>query len=181
MDKEQLWDEMRKVSELSGRFTLRSGLESTTYFDKYQFESFPSLLREIAKQMQPLIPADTEILGGLELGGVPLAVAIALTTDHPCVFVRKVAKSYGTCRLSEGVPVAGKRVCLIEDVITTGGQVVDSALRLRELGAIVTHVVCAIWRGNPRNNPVAEHGIEMRSLFAPEVGGLSPRLAEKLG
>jgi orotate phosphoribosyltransferase len=167
---ENLWSDIRRVSQLSGHFTLRSGIESNTYFDKYQFECRPELLRAVAEKMRLLIPADTEILGGLELGGVPLAVTIALASGHPCIFVRKAAKSYGTCKLAEGPPVADRHVCLIEDVITTGGQVAESARELRALGATVNHVVCAIWRGDPNKNPLAQHGITVHSVFQPGVG-----------
>lgn len=170
MAQDELWSQVCQVSELTGRFTLRSGKVSSVYFDKYQFESRPALMRAIAQRMRALVPADTEILGGLELGGVPLAVAIALESGHPCVFVRKAAKSYGTCRLAEGPSVEGKRVCLIEDVISTGGQVAESARELRALGAKVEHVVCAIWRGNAELNPLAEHGITTHAVFTPGVG-----------
>ena len=169
MEEDELWQEVREAAELTGEFTLRSGLVSNTYFDKYRFESRPDLLHRVAARMRLLIPPGTEILGGLELGGVPLAVAIALESGHPVAFVRKEAKTYGTCRLAEGVDVEGKRVCLIEDVITTGGQVIESARELRARGAIITHVVCAIWRGKGEN-PLAPHGLEMEAAFKPAIG-----------
>jgi orotate phosphoribosyltransferase len=97
--------------------------------------------------MIPLLPANSEILAGLELGGVPIATAMSLATGLPAAFVRKEAKSYGTCQAVEGSSVNGKRVVLIEDVITTGGAVADAARLVSEAGAEIVGVVCAIWRG----------------------------------
>jgi orotate phosphoribosyltransferase len=85
--------------------------------------------------MVPLIPTDTDLLGGLELGGIPLATVIGQITGLPTVFVRKQAKTYGTYRLAEGADVAGRTVTLIEDVITTGGAVRNAAARQQEPGA----------------------------------------------
>jgi orotate phosphoribosyltransferase len=131
---------------LSGSFKLRSGQTSSVYFDKYQFETSPSLLKRVVQQMVPLIPQGTEVLAGLELGGVPIATALSLETGIPAAFIRKSAKQYGTCRLVEGVAVEGKRICVVEDVITTGGQVLISANELRNQGALVTSLLCVIWR-----------------------------------
>jgi orotate phosphoribosyltransferase len=135
------------VSRLTGAFTLRSGQVSTEYFDKYRFEGDPVLLQQIAARMVELVPAGGEVLAGLELGGVPLATAMSLQTGLPAVFVRKKAKEYGTCQAVEGGDVRGRRVVLVEDVITTGGAVVDAARLMREAGADIVAVVCAIWRG----------------------------------
>lgn len=169
MDDLEFWNRIRSVSELSGSFKLRSGLMSNTYFDKYQFESDPDLLEEMAGRMSRLIPKETEILGGLELGGVPLAIAIAMRTRHPAAFVRKRAKSYGTCRLAEGPSVSGKVVCLVEDVVTTGGQIAESARELRALGAIVHHVVCAILRGEKAAQTLAQESIHLHSVLTPTL------------
>jgi orotate phosphoribosyltransferase len=87
-------------SRLTGEFTLRSGQVSSEYFDKYQFESDPRLLARVARQMVDLLPQDTELLGGLELGGVPIATVVSTLTGHPTLFVRKQAKEYGTNKLA---------------------------------------------------------------------------------
>src|SRR5215831_10159697 len=133
--------DLARCCRLTGAFTLRSGQTSSVYFDKYQFEASPSILRRVVHQMVPLIPQGTEVLAGLELGGVPIATALSLETGIPAAFVRKSAKQYGTCRLAEGAEVNGKRICLVEDVITTGGQVMIRANELRNQGAIVTSLV----------------------------------------
>jgi orotate phosphoribosyltransferase len=136
------------VSTLEGEFVLRSGQVSHRYFDKYRFEGVPALLKPLARAMSDLLPSDTEILAGLELGGIPLVTAISLETGLPAVFVRKEAKAYGTCRAIEGQDIVGRRVTFIEDVITTGGAVTDAHRLAVEEGARVLAVVCAIWRGD---------------------------------
>jgi orotate phosphoribosyltransferase len=150
---------------LTGEFTLRSGQVASEYFDKYLFESDPLLLARIAREMVQLLPPDTELLGGLELGGVPIATSISGILGMPALFVRKQAKEYGTCKLAEGPDVAGRRVTLIEDVITTGGAVRDATRALREAGAVVEVVVCAIDRSPAGENPLADIGLEVRSVL----------------
>ncbi|MGL5810095.1 MAG: orotate phosphoribosyltransferase [Nocardioides sp.] len=150
---------------LTGRFTLRSGQVAAEYFDKYLFESRPDLLGRVADQMAALLPADADLLGGLELGGVPIATAVSARTGLPALFVRKQAKEYGTCKLAEGPPVDGRRVALIEDVITTGGAVRDATEALRAEGAIVEVVVCAIDRSPTDRHPLADLDLEIRSVL----------------
>jgi orotate phosphoribosyltransferase len=150
---------------LTGEFTLRSGTVATEYFDKYLFEAQPALLARVVDQMVGLLPADTELLGGLDLGGVPIATVLSARTNVPALFVRKEAKTYGTCKLAEGPDVAGKRVTLIEDVITTGGAVRDATRALRAAGATVTVVVCAIDRSPEGVNPLADVDLEVRPVL----------------
>ena len=118
---------------------MRSGQVASEYFDKYLFEAQPDLLARVVEQMVPLLPEGTEVLGGLELGGVPIATILSARTGLPGLFVRKKAKDYGTCKLAEGGDVSGRQVTLIEDVITTGGAVRDATNALRAEGAIVAH------------------------------------------
>jgi orotate phosphoribosyltransferase len=153
------------ICRLTGRFTLRSGQRASEYFDKYLFEADPGLLLRVARRMVPLLPPHTDLLGGLELGGVPIATVVSGLTGHPAVFVRKRAKEYGTRKLAEGPDVAGRRVTLIEDVITTGGAVQDAAGALREAGATVEVVVCAIDRSPGGENPLERAGLEVRPVL----------------
>lgn len=136
-----------EVATLEGEFELRSGQISNRYFDKYRFEGMPSLLKPLARAMADLIPAETEVVAGLELGGIPLVTAISLETGIPAAFVRKEAKTYGTCRAIEGEDVSGRRVTFIEDVISTGGAVKDAYHLAIGSQAHILAVVCAIWRG----------------------------------
>jgi orotate phosphoribosyltransferase len=153
------------LCRLSGSFTLRSGQVSDTYFDKYLFEADPVLLSRVARLMVPRLPDDTELLGGLELGGIPIVTVLSSLTGLPALFVRKQAKDYGTCKLAEGPGLEGRRVTLVEDVITTGGAVRDATNALRELGATVDVVLCAIDRSPAGENPLSDVGLEVRSVL----------------
>lgn len=157
--------DINALCRLTGEFTLRSGQVADTYFDKYLFEADPALLDRVATQMLDLLPADTELLGGLEMGGIPIATMVSAKTGTSALFVRKKAKEYGTCKLAEGPGVSGRRVTIIEDVITTGGAVRDATNALREAGAIVETVVCAIDRSPAGENPLADVGLEIRAVL----------------
>lgn len=165
MTKSELANAIYKVSHLTGKFLLRSGQTSHEYFDKYRFESDPHLLKEIARQMVPLIPQGTEVLAGLELGGVPVATALSLATGLPAVFVRKEAKAYGTCKVAEGSDLQGKRILIIEDVITTGGQVILSADDLQKLGAHVQHVLCVLLREDSAIEKLKGKGLTLSAFL----------------
>jgi orotate phosphoribosyltransferase len=138
---------------------------SHEYFDKYLFETEPALLARVAHEMVALVPDGTELLGGLEMGGIPIATVLSSSTGLPALFVRKQAKEYGTCKLAEGPDVAGRRITLVEDVITTGGAVRDATNALRDLGAVVEVVVCAIDRSPGDENPLADVGLEVRPVL----------------
>jgi orotate phosphoribosyltransferase len=150
---------------LTGEFTLRSGQTAREYFDKYLFETDPDLLARVASAMVALVPQDTDLLGGLEMGGIPIVTALSAQSRLPALFVRKQAKTYGTCKLAEGPEVSGRRVTLVEDVITTGGAVRDATMALRDAGAVVETVVCAIDRSPGPDNPLADVGLEIRSVL----------------
>lgn len=165
MTKQELAVAVYRASHLEGEFVLRSGASATEYFDKYLFESDPVLLREVALALVPLVPADTEVLAGLELGGVPLAVMLAQLTGLPTLFVRKQAKPYGTRRLAEGGEVAGRRLLVVEDVVTSGGQVVLSTEELRQRGALVERALCVIDREAGGGDALAAAGVTLGALF----------------
>jgi orotate phosphoribosyltransferase len=153
---------------VTGEFTLRSGQQATTYFDKFQFQADPALLREVAARLAVLVPADTEVLAGIELGGIPVATALSFATGLPVCMVRKQAKAYGTGKLAEGPDLTGKRVLVVEDVITTGGQVVMSTGDLRALGATVDTVLCVIDRSEGNHPLLTEAGLSLVSLFTAD-------------
>ncbi|MGE4131473.1 MAG: orotate phosphoribosyltransferase [Bdellovibrionales bacterium] len=166
MNDKKLAQAIYKIAHLEGTFKLRSGLESNEYFDKYRFEAQPRLLKSIAMAMRPLIPAGTDALAGLEMGGIPIATALALESGLPVVFVRKEAKGYGTNRVAEGLEtLKGLRVCMVEDVITTGGQVILSAEDLRREGAIIDRVICVISRQQGGEDKLKAAGLDMAPLY----------------
>jgi orotate phosphoribosyltransferase len=146
---------------LTGEFRLRSGQVATEYFDKYLFESDPVLLRRVAEAMAALLP-ECEVLAGMEMGGIPLVAVMSQITGLPAVFVRKSAKEYGTRKAAEGLPVAGRRVVAVEDVVTTAGALVNGCLLLREAGAVLDTAVCAIDREQGGGQTLAGEGIALR-------------------
>lgn len=153
------------ASHLTGSFVLRSGRTADHYFDKYRFESDPNLLADIVEALVPLLPPGVEGLAGLELGGVPLATMLSSATGLPAYFVRKEPKKYGTERVCEGGEVAGRRLVIIEDVVTTGGQIVLSAQDLRSEGAVVQHALCVIDREGGGADVIGSEGIALAALF----------------
>lgn len=164
MTKKELAQQIYKVAHLRGEFRLRSGQVSNEYFDKYRFEAQPEILREVANHMLPLINKNCDALAGLEMGGIPIATALSLASGLPVVFVRKAAKDYGTCQFAEGLNVKGLKLCIIEDVVTTGGQVIESTADLRQAGAIIEDVLCAIHRGNAEEK-FAQNQLRLKPLF----------------
>ena len=165
LSKQELAQNIYSIAHLTGNFLLRSGKTSHEYFDKYRFEAQPHLLKEIARQMAPMIPKDTEILAGLEMGGIPIATALSLESGIPVCFVRKEAKKYGTCQLAEGIAIEGKKVCIIEDVVSTGGQVVLSTQDLRKQGAIIETVLCVIHRNLSPLTDLENINLNLKPLF----------------
>ncbi len=169
MNKEELLRKIKKVALLKGDFILRSGQRSTEYFDKYLFESQPALMKALCSHLHQLIPSDTQVLAGLIMGGIPLATCLSLETSLPCVFVRKKAKEYGTKKTTEGCSIKNKKVCIVEDIITTGGQVIASAADLRREGAVIEHVLCVIHRGaKEATNNIQKAGLCLSALFTAD-------------
>jgi len=118
--------------------------------------------------MKDLIPENTELLAGLEMGGIPIATAISIESNIQCVFVLKTAKEYGTCKLAEGADISGKKLCIIEDVVTTGGQIIESVTELRNRGAIIDTVLCIIQR-NPESTEILKKvGLKLLPAFTLE-------------
>ena len=165
MTRNELASEIYRVSYLTGTFSLRSGVIANEYFDKYQFEAQPALLKEIAAALAERVPSDTDVLAGLELGGVPLATMLSQATGLPTLFVRKTSKTYGTCRLAEGGELVGRRLCVIEDVVTSGGQIEKSVAELRALGAEVSHALCVIDREAGGRANLLAAGVELHPLY----------------
>lgn len=155
---------MYAACHLTGSFTLRSGQISTEYFDKYLFEADPALLRRVAEAMAELLPA-CDVLAGMEMGGIPIATVLSQLTGLPAVFVRKQPKQYGTGKAAEGGPVSGLRVVGIEDVVTTGGALINGCQLLQSAGALVDTVVCAIDRDQGGAQNLATEGIRLRAAL----------------
>ena len=125
----------------------------------------PELLRELATAMAPLVPAGTEALAGLEMGGIPVATMLSQVTGLPCRFVRKKAKEYGTEKLAEGGTISGQKVCVVEDVVTSGGQIIESCAALRAEGAEILGVICVIDREAGGVDNLAAEELTLSPLF----------------
>lgn len=166
MNKEEIAKQIYKVSHLTGTFNLRSGMVSNEYFDKYQFESNPQLLSEIINHIYQIINDDDfDILAGLEVGGIPIATVLGIKTNKPIVFVRKKSKEYGTAKLVEGVPIENKKLLIVEDIVTSGGQIILSVEELRKQGAIINQAVCVIDREQGGREALKNINVELISLF----------------
>lgn len=165
MTRDELARRIYEISLLEGEFTLRSGAVASRYFDKYRFEAEPEVLRAIAQEMAPLVPPEVEVLAGLEMGGIPLATALSLETGLPALFVRKAPKPYGTCKLAEGGDVEGRHLLVVEDVVTSGGQILLSTADLRALGARVDTAVCVIDRESGGREKLAEGEVRLSALY----------------
>lgn len=166
--KQELAKQIRDVAQLKGSFTLRSGMVSDTYFDKYLFESNPTLLAKICQAMAKQIPAETEVLAGLEMGGIPVVTMLSHFTNLPAAFIRKSAKEYGTCKYAEGASLAGKRVTLIEDVVSSGGAIIDALAMLEADGVQPISIFCVIDRQTGGFENLQAKGYRLDSLLTME-------------
>ncbi len=151
---------VRDAALLEGDFVLSSGERSNVYVDKYLFSTEPGLLRDVADALAETIPEGVDRLAGVELGAVPLVVAVALSTGLPYVIVRKSEKEYGTGKGVEGNFEPGERVALIEDVVTTGTQAVKAARRLSEAGAEVVKISAVLDRREEISEYLEEFSFE---------------------
>ena len=165
MTKKELAKQIFQVAHLTGKFKLRSGIISEEYFDKYQFESIPELLNEICKYFVEMINFDFDLLAGLEVGGIPIATTLSLLTNKPMVFVRKKAKEYGTAKIVEGQNIVNKELLIVEDVVTSGGQIILSVDDLRKEGANISKAICVIDREQGGKDALKNIGIELLPLF----------------
>lgn len=156
---------IRETSEIKGNFVLRSGKTSDRYFDKYRFEANPKLLSDVVIEMVKLIPEGTEVLCGLEMGGIPIVTMMSHYSDLPTAFIRKRPKTYGTCKFAEGTELSGKNIVLVEDVVSSGGAIIDATNMLRNDGVKVAKAICAIDREMGGKEKLAEIGVELFCLL----------------
>jgi orotate phosphoribosyltransferase len=156
---------IKASAKLTGNFVLRSGAVSNTYFDKYRFEADPTLLLDIATEMARLVPPGTEVLAGLEMGGIPVVTMLSQVTGLPAAFMRKKPKTYGTCRYAEGAPLNGRPFVLIEDVVSSGGAIIDTLHMLNADGLFPTAALCVIDRESGRKEALSAVGLRLMSLF----------------
>ncbi|MFD5696517.1 orotate phosphoribosyltransferase [Streptomyces lasiicapitis] len=150
---------------VNGPFILGEGRVLASYFDEYRMAADPRLLGDVADAMQVLIPEGAEVLAGVELGGVPLVVALSAATGLPATFLRRLPKRYGSQQQIEGADVAGRRVALVDDVIRSGGQLLAMARMLRIAGASVPDALCVLERPMGGRPLLEKHGVTLHSLL----------------
>jgi orotate phosphoribosyltransferase len=168
MNRDELARGLREAAYLEGDFVLRSGRRSKYYLDKYRFETRPDLLRAIGLSLASVVrecEPEADRLAGPELGAVALAAAASLETGLPFLIVRKEAKDYGTANRLEGLSEAGECICLIEDVVTSGGAAVAAVLALREAGLRVSNAICVVDREEGGVDELARHAVRLWPLF----------------
>jgi len=156
-----------EASELHGDFELSSGRRSSVYFDKFRFLTRPDLLRELAGAVASLLPDGTDHLAAPEGAATLLVAAVSLETGLPVAVVRKEAKAYGTMAQVEGYAPAGAHVVLLEDVSTTGHQVLAAARALEASGAHVSRIVLAIDRGGADHLRAAGYDVVAVAVLRP--------------
>lgn len=174
MTKDELAKRIADVSLLRGDFTLRSGRKSKYYLDKYRFETQPDVLTALGKLLAERVTGQTDRIAGAELGAVPLAAAAGMASGKPLIFIRNQKKDYGTAKQIEGELKAGERVLLVEDVLTTGGQVIEAAKTLQALGAVIERVVAVIDRQEGARENLEAAGLVFESLFTVADLGITP-------
>jgi orotate phosphoribosyltransferase len=159
---------LREQAFLEGDFVLRSGRRSRYYVDKYRFETHPDLLRELGERIgvraQEAAPGAAR-LAGPELGAVALAASASLASGLPFLIVRKEQKNYGTARRLEGEFEKGEEVCLVEDVVTSGGAAVEAVRALRAAGLTCRAAVCVVDREEGGADALAREAVRLTPLF----------------
>jgi orotate phosphoribosyltransferase len=165
---DELGARLKEHALLEGDFVLRSGRRSTYYLDKYRFETLPELLGPIGERLAAAVrehePQATR-LAGPALGAVALAAAASLSSGLPFLIVRESAKEYGTANRLEGVYEPGETVCVIEDVVTSGGALAEAVTALRDAGLVVRNAVCVVDREEGGTDALARQGVRLRSLY----------------
>lgn len=173
MTRDELVERIKTTAVLHGDFTLRSGRKSTYYIDKYRFTTDWEALAALGEMLAEHVTPDVDRIAGAELGGVPLAAACAMAARKPFVIVRNAKKDYGTAKQVEGIVNAGDRVLLVEDILTTGGQVMEAAKSLRSLGVNVVKIVACIDRLEGAHANITAGGYAVDALFTTADLGLA--------
>lgn len=150
---------------VNATFHLANGTQLDAYFDEYRLAADPALLRDTAAAMADLVPTSAQLLAGIELGGVPLVVALSAATGLPAVFLRRHPKGYGSRRQIEGTTLDGRRTVLVDDVVRSGGQLLTMVRTLRIAGAPVTDALCVLERPLGGRMLLAEHRVTLHSLL----------------
>ncbi len=165
MTRKELIKRIKETAYMEGDFTLRSGKKSKYYLDKYLFETCPDILKALGAEFAKYVTNDVTLIAGAELGGVALAAVTAMETGRNWIIVRNSKKGYGTGKMIEGVLKDNDTVLLVEDIATTGGQVLEAAKVITEAGAKVKEIVCVIDRKQGAAENITAAGYKFESIF----------------
>jgi orotate phosphoribosyltransferase len=168
--RDELIKRIKETAYLEGDFILRSGKRSKYYLDKYLFETCPDILKALGKEFAKHVTSDVTLIAGAELGGVALAAATAMETGKNWVIIRNSKK--GTGKLIEGKLNKGDVVLLVEDIATTGGQVLEAAKVITEEGAKVKKIVACIDRKQGAGENITAAGYKFESLLTKDDLGI---------
>jgi len=171
--RDELIKRIKETAYLEGDFTLRSGKKSKYYLDKYLFETRPDILKALGAEFAQHMSDDVTLIAGAELGGVALAAATAMETGKNWVIIRNSKKGYGTGKMVEGVIKEGDVVLLVEDIATTGGQVLEAAKIITEAGATVERIVCVIDRRQGAEENITGAGHVFESILTKNDLGIT--------
>lgn len=172
MTKKELIKRIKETAYLEGDFVLRSGKRSKYYLDKYLFETCPDILRALGEEFAKHVTEDVTLIAGAELGGVALAAATAMQTGKNWIIVRQSRKDHGTGKLIEGVLKPSDAVLLVEDIATTGGQVLEAAKVITEAGAKIKKIVCVIDRKQGAAENITQAGYKFESILSKDDLGI---------
>jgi orotate phosphoribosyltransferase len=172
VNREELIKRIKETAYLEGDFTLRSGKKSKYYLDKYLFETCPDILKALGAEFAEYATDDVTLIAGAELGGVALAAATAMETGKNWIIVRNSKKGYGTGKMIEGVLKADDVVLLVEDIATTGGQVLEAAKIITDAGAKVSNIVCVIDRKQGAAENITAAGYKFESILTKNDLGI---------
>jgi orotate phosphoribosyltransferase len=168
MSVDDLGRELVEAALLEGDFLLRSGKRSRWYLDKYRFETRPDLLRALGERLATAVrevEPETVRIAGPALGAVALAASAAMASGVPFIIVRGETKEYGTANRIEGPHGVGERVCLVEDVVTSGGAAADAIDALREAGLECRAAICVVDREEGGADALARKAVRLYPLF----------------
>jgi orotate phosphoribosyltransferase len=172
MNRQELAKRIAEVALLRGEFTLRSGRKSNYYLDKYLFETQPDILLALGKLFAERIPPGVDRIAGPELGAIALAAAASMASGKPFVIVRNQKKGYGSGKLLEGTLKPGETVLIIEDVLTTGGQVLEAVKSLEGAGAKVAGILGVLDRQEGARQNIESAGYKFEALFTTSDLGI---------
>lgn len=172
MDRQELIKRVKETSYLEGDFTLRSGKKSKYYLDKYLFETQPDILKALGAEFAKYATGDVTVIAGAELGGVALAAAAAMQTGKRWLIIRNSKKGYGTGKMIEGILNKDDVVLLVEDIATTGGQVLEAAKIITEAGAKVKKIVAVIDRKQGAQENITSAGYKFDSILTKDDLGI---------